>query len=61
MDPFTLVYRHLGERLDALSEHLVSGNPRTMEEYRQVVGSIQEVKRLLEEVKDIERRVIADE
>jgi len=61
MDPFHLIYRHLKERQEALSDHVVSGAPRNYEEYRQSVGALLEVERLLAEVKDIEQRFVAED
>lgn len=60
-DPFHLIYRHLKERRETLSDHIGGGAPRSYEEYRQSVGALQEVHRLEQEVKDIEQRLIADD
>lgn len=61
MDPFQLIYRHLNERREAISDHVSSGAPRSYEEYRQSIGALQEVDRLFAEMKDIEQRLIADD
>jgi hypothetical protein len=60
MDPFKLMYRHLAERREALTEHLLSGSIQKIEDYRYTVGSLYEINLLETEVKDIERR-FADE
>lgn len=61
MDPFHLIYRHLDERAEVMRDHVASGAPRSYEEYREAVGALREIERMLAEVKDIEQRFVADE
>lgn len=58
MDPFHLIRRHLQSRREMLLDHLGSGAPRNMEEYRQIVGSLTEISLLEQEIAEIERRFV---
>jgi hypothetical protein len=58
MNAFQLIYRYIREREETLAQHLTEGSVQTMEQYRQTIGALKELKMLTEEVKDIERRAI---
>ena len=60
MNAFLLIYRHINERRETLTEGLVEGAVQNMEQYRQTIGALRELKILEAEVKDIERRTIDD-
>jgi hypothetical protein len=58
MDVFHLIYKHIKERQDILAEHLVTGAVQSMEQYRSIIGGLTELKIMLEEIKNIERKFI---
>ena len=57
---FALILRGIGERKLALQEGLASGGARNYEEYCRLVGEYSALQRLEDDVKDLEKRFIAD-
>jgi hypothetical protein len=57
---FTYLLRGLTERKQALQEGLASGGAKNYEEYCRMVGEYSALQRLEDEVKELEKRFIAD-
>jgi hypothetical protein len=57
---FTLLLRGLTERKQALQESLAGGGAKNYEEYCRMVGEYAALQRLEDDVKDLEKRFIAD-
>ena len=57
---FTLIFRGLDERKQALQEGLATGGAKNYEEYCRMVGEYSALQRLEDDVKDLEKRFIAD-
>ena len=57
---FTYLLRGLTERKQALQESLASGGAKNYEEYCRMVGEYSALQRLEDEVKELEKRFIAD-
>lgn len=57
---FTLLLRSTGERKQALQESLASGGARNYEDYCRMVGEYAALQRMEDDVKDLEKRFIAD-
>jgi hypothetical protein len=58
VNAFLLIYRHINERCETLTDGLIEGAVQNMEQYRQTIGALRELRMLEAEVKDIERRTI---
>lgn len=57
---FTYLLRSLTERKTALQEGLATGGAKNYEEYCRMVGEYSALQRLEDDVKDLEKRFIAD-
>lgn len=57
---FALLLRSIGERKQALQESLAHGGAKNYEEYCKSVGEYSALQRLEDDVKDLEKRFIAD-
>lgn len=57
---FALLLRGISERKQALSESLAAGGAKNYEEYCKMVGEYSAHQRLEDDVKDLEKRFIAD-
>jgi hypothetical protein len=57
---FTYLLRSLTDRKQALQEGLASGGAKNYEEYCRMVGEYSALQRLEADVKDLEKRFIAD-
>jgi hypothetical protein len=57
---FALILRGLAERKSNLQEHLANGGARSFEEYCRSVGEYAATQRLEDDVKELEKRFIAD-
>lgn len=57
---FTYLLRSINERKHALQEGLASGGAKNYEEYCRMVGEYSALQRVEDDVKDLEKRFIAD-
>lgn len=57
---FALILRGLTERKQAIQESLASGGAQNYEAYCKIVGEYTALQRLEDDVKDLEKRFIAD-
>lgn len=57
---FTLILRGLNERQEALKDHLANGGARSFEDYCKSIGEYAALRTLESDVKDLEKRFIAD-
>lgn len=57
---FTLLLRGLAERKQVLQESLASGGAKNYEDYCRLVGEYSALQRMEDDVKDLEKRFIAD-
>lgn len=57
---FVLLLRGLTERKTSLQESLASGGAKNYEDYCRMVGEYSALQRLEDDVKDLEKRFIAD-
>lgn len=57
---FTYLLRGLHERKQALQEGLANGGAKNYEDYCKMVGEYSALQRLEDDVKDLEKRFIAD-
>lgn len=57
---FVLLLRSTAEQKQALSEHLVQGNAKSYEDYCRIVGEYFALQRVEDEIKELEKRFIAD-
>lgn len=57
---FTYLLRSLTERKQALQESLAGGGAQSYDEYCRMVGEYSALQRLEDDVKDLEKRFIAD-
>lgn len=57
---FALLLRTMNERKQALQESLACGGAKNYEEYCRTVGEYTALRRLEDDVKDLEKRFIAD-
>lgn len=55
---FSVLYRILTERKEALSAHLVSGGAANYEKYCRACGQYSELEAIEDEIKALEKRVI---
>lgn len=57
---FALLLRGISERKQALQEGLASGGAKSYDEYCRTVGEYSALQRLEDDIKDLEKRFIAD-
>lgn len=57
---FALLLRSIVERKQALQEGLASGGAKNYEDYCRMVGEYSALQRMEDDVKDLEKRFIAD-
>lgn len=57
---FTYLLRGLNEQKDAIREHLANGGAKSYEDYCRSVGEHTAIMRMYDDVKDLEKRFIAD-
>lgn len=57
---FAYLLRELDARKRAIEEHLASGNAKNYEDYCRSVGEYSALQRMYDDVKDLEKRFIAD-
>jgi hypothetical protein len=56
---FSLLYRALNEHLEDLRNHILSGTVESYEDYRAASAKYEMCRRIEEDVKEIERRFMA--
>jgi hypothetical protein len=57
---FAFMLRGLDEQKAAISHHLATGGAKTYEDYCRSVGEYTALQRMYDDVKDLEKRFIAD-
>lgn len=57
---FTYLLRGLNEQKEAIRDMLASGGAKTYEDYCRSVGEYTAIQRMYDDVKDLEKRFIAD-
>lgn len=57
---FALLIRSINERKQALQESLASGGAKNFEDYCRMVGEYAALQRMEDDVKDLEKRFVAD-
>lgn len=57
---FALLIRSINERKQALQESLASGGAKNYEDYCRMVGEYAALQRMEDDVKDLEKRFVAD-
>jgi hypothetical protein len=57
---FAFMLRGLDEQKEAIRHHLATGGAKTYEDYCRSVGEYTALQRMYDDVKDLEKRFIAD-
>ncbi len=57
---FALLQRNITELCESIKEYLASGGAKSYDEYSRCVGEYCALQRAIEEVKELEKRFIAD-